>query len=499
MSNESAGNRLLKATEKGDRVTVETLLGQGCDANSADYYGWTGLHFVAQNGHAGIAELLLSNGARADVIDKEGWTPLHFAAERGLKKIAELLILNGADVDARAKADITPLHATVKCGQLETARALIENGADVNARDKDGETALFIASQRGYQQIVELVLAAGADTQVETSYGTTPLSVAADRRIADSIDTRGQSGSGSASYSPRERQESSAGTTGSGSSQEAVASKILECAMPGCTKGEKDGCVYECLNCGAFLCSEHTDHGRRGRPCPLCGRDAVSDASKIQERCSQCGRTGGRFRWHCVHCGSHWCLHCTGVNVLQIDDTNLNRTIRCLRCGKPAAYAVSSSKLCYDVLPCNGPRRYPVRLGDVRRIRPKWPGYVPPEVYCRDDPLFHFAEKMLASSADSAYPDPVRLLVWSPYPTCSYCFGHFGLHTAGKPWARYWLFPTPEPTQQNHAVAQLIIEFSQTAKGDTEFRCWVDALRENELTEENRKQIAEALENAHRR
>ncbi len=57
---------------------------------------------------------------------------------------------------------------------------------------------------------------------------------------------------------------------------------------------------------------------------------------------------------------------------------------------------------------------------------------------------------------------------------------------------RYFLFPVKKPAHQGHAVAQVICQTKLGAQAGN-FKVWVDALRENELSYENIQHIKLAL------
>ncbi|MBU1707663.1 hypothetical protein KKB28_07090, partial [bacterium] len=95
--------------------------------------------------------------------------------------------------------------------------------------------------------------------------------------------------------------------------------------------------------------------------------------------------------------------------------------------------------------------------------------------------------------ADSHLSKLLSLKIWSPYPILSYCLGAAETMDT-KIHIRYFLFPLSSPTEQEHAVAQVIFETEIGASpGDIE-RIWVDALRENELSHDNVRHIRQAID-----
>ena len=88
----------MHACEEGHEEVVETLLEYTADANAANKYGDTALHFCAVGGHTSCAVLLIKRGARVNEADGEGHTPLIRASTFGHAKTAKLLLQSRAEV-----------------------------------------------------------------------------------------------------------------------------------------------------------------------------------------------------------------------------------------------------------------------------------------------------------------------------------------------------------------------------------------------------------------
>ncbi|HEV2186270.1 MAG TPA: ankyrin repeat domain-containing protein [Stellaceae bacterium] len=70
------GDSLLHiAAWRGDRRTVELLIGAGIDINKIGDMGCTALHYAIMNGHADLANFLLQQGASQDIRKHFGGLP----------------------------------------------------------------------------------------------------------------------------------------------------------------------------------------------------------------------------------------------------------------------------------------------------------------------------------------------------------------------------------------------------------------------------------------
>jgi len=133
-----------------------------------------------------------------------------------------------------------------------------------------------------------------------------------------------------------------------------------------------------------------------------------------------------------------------------------------------------------DVVPIKGPAKYSFTLATLRRTRlPNWPPRADMIVREAEEELRHFWSFLSARQ------------IWSPYPIRAYSLASASYH-GDKLLARYFLFPVERPTVQNQAVAQLVCEFGIDGDSVTA-NFLVDALAENELTNENIADIRSAV------
>ena len=212
----------VKATCKGDKETIQTLLQQDnslANIKSKEIQS-TPLHLAAHRGYVEIVKLLIDAGA--DVNAKEGnysrSTTLHWAAKKGNLQVVKLLVENGAKLDVKDNwFNLTPLGWTiiVNCSEEEELREnchpevreyLLSQGAQLDIfsaialkerdiidslvtanpailKDRlgfvmDEFQPLHFAIKNMMPETVEFLLEQGADVNALTSSGVTPLCMA---------------------------------------------------------------------------------------------------------------------------------------------------------------------------------------------------------------------------------------------------------------------------------------------------------------------------------
>ena len=95
--------RLRLAAADGNLLRVETFLGQGINAQTADERGVTPLFLAAKNGHREVVALLLKQSAAVNSAKQDGVTPLFIAVQEGHRDVVALFLANGANVNAQAR------------------------------------------------------------------------------------------------------------------------------------------------------------------------------------------------------------------------------------------------------------------------------------------------------------------------------------------------------------------------------------------------------------
>lgn len=165
------------AAQRGDAVTLETLLVPGVDPAPKTKLHWTPLHFATRYGHTDCCRLLLNAGAPLDATTKvRGYMPIHLAALDGHTETVAFLIERGAKIDSLTIEGWTPLHAAVEHAHVNTVSFLLKSGADPNLAKRPSKAVfpLHTAAQNGRADLVQLLLDAGANPYVSDKQGNSP-------------------------------------------------------------------------------------------------------------------------------------------------------------------------------------------------------------------------------------------------------------------------------------------------------------------------------------
>jgi ankyrin repeat protein len=154
---------LFAAVQRGDRATIDLLLGAGADISKRTEW-WAGGFGVLDDCDLSLKDFLVERGAVLDA---------HSVARLGL--LAELRALVTADpgvVHARGGDGQTPLHFA---STVEVAQFLLDNGADIDALDVDHESTpaqymLRVDQKRHYprdrQDVARFLVSRGCKTDL---------------------------------------------------------------------------------------------------------------------------------------------------------------------------------------------------------------------------------------------------------------------------------------------------------------------------------------------
>lgn len=165
---------------------------------------------------------------------------------------------------------------------------------------------------------------------------------------------------------------------------------------------------------------------------------------------------------------------------------------RWLRLTRPAAVASVG-----EIKPTNGPAKFSFALSYLPTavLRDRQPFSLigdRPEVRG----LMEEAQRswdQAAREAERHWDALARMQGWSPYPTRCFCLGAAEMNEDGRQIrVRYFLFATDAPADQGDAIAQVAYEAKVGAMPGEFERVWIDALREDELSDDNRRQVGDA-------
>jgi hypothetical protein len=149
-----------------------------------------------------------------------------------------------------------------------------------------------------------------------------------------------------------------------------------------------------------------------------------------------------------------------------------------------AAVSTAPPAMPPELYPLSGTPRHRFRLDDLHLVQlSDWPPAV-----VRNDPERSSRRQEVEQGAEPYRTRIREALILSPYPARSYCLGTADTE-ASELCLSFLLFPVVWPMSQNQAVAQAVFRVDPVT-GD--LRGWVDALRPQELSEENRREIHEA-------
>lgn len=150
------------AAETNDFETVRRRIDMNSTLSSKfDPYGYTALHYAAQQNHVKIVEFLISRGCPPDA-NSCGATPLHRAAYSGSLHSCELLLEAGADPNAADSSyrDLgSPLHKAYSIASLPIVTLLLAHGADPTRQDASGKTPQELLKKRHYSLFKDIMIA----------------------------------------------------------------------------------------------------------------------------------------------------------------------------------------------------------------------------------------------------------------------------------------------------------------------------------------------------
>lgn len=125
---------------------------------------------AAQRGQHETVELLLNNAVNVDSADAEGWTALMAAAAGGSIKTVEVLDRYNCQVDLCTSTGLTALTIAAASGNTAIAKILLKRPGDAlrirltSATDTKGALPLTVAAECGHRDMVILLLQSHLDS-----------------------------------------------------------------------------------------------------------------------------------------------------------------------------------------------------------------------------------------------------------------------------------------------------------------------------------------------
>ncbi len=151
-------------------------------------YETNAMHYSALYDNRAITELLVTSGVPYDLQDKFGYTPLHYAAENGFYDIVEyLLSLTRINIGRKTNQGDTALHLAVLSDNIEMVKLILEKSkVNINLRNNIGWTALHNAYRTGNQELINLLLSFGARDDIRNLDGLIPSEIKS--RVRDNLE-----------------------------------------------------------------------------------------------------------------------------------------------------------------------------------------------------------------------------------------------------------------------------------------------------------------------
>lgn len=176
----------LRGAETGNLTVLRIIPAVKSGVYSTDLLQRSTLHLASINGHCRMVQRLLELEADANAADWFGCSPLHYASEcKGSNQSSNLesirlLCASGADLNARTTPlGRTPLHIAARCGQDGSARQLLELGASDKLLDNDGSTPWNLAIKHRSPDVVKVLFEYNTSTDSRFRDGVTIWHIAA--------------------------------------------------------------------------------------------------------------------------------------------------------------------------------------------------------------------------------------------------------------------------------------------------------------------------------
>ena len=162
---------LVKAVaDMGTNIKFKTNTGENC------------LHIAAEYGHSSLCWTLISkHNFNVQIPDDDGWTVLHYFAKNGSYELVKAAVDMGIDINVKTDNGKNCLHIAADNSRWNLCRTLIrKHEFDVELPDHDGWTALHYFAKKGSYELVEGAADMGTVIKLKTNNGKNCLHIAAE-------------------------------------------------------------------------------------------------------------------------------------------------------------------------------------------------------------------------------------------------------------------------------------------------------------------------------
>ncbi len=129
---------LFSSCRLGHVAIAETLIGNGADVNSTDFYNHSPLWIATRERNFHLVRLLISNGADLNIADKWSQCPLYLASKfYGREHLATFLIQHGCKLDLTDVDGRGAFYWSLINGLVGVVKLLIEAGVHISKKDRD--------------------------------------------------------------------------------------------------------------------------------------------------------------------------------------------------------------------------------------------------------------------------------------------------------------------------------------------------------------------------
>ncbi|MBX9889648.1 MAG: ankyrin repeat domain-containing protein, partial [Amoebophilaceae bacterium] len=157
--NQIVNNPLIWAIESNDLPKMIALIRDKQYINSADFIGYSPLHYAVKRANIVAIKLLIQAKAVLDQVSiKNGNTPLLLAIESGHKKVAALLLESGANPNIMNHQGYNALHLAIQYKRKELVQLLLATGSCCNTPTGSAESPLVLAIKAESIPIIKLLL-----------------------------------------------------------------------------------------------------------------------------------------------------------------------------------------------------------------------------------------------------------------------------------------------------------------------------------------------------